>query len=85
MLERHGYRCQQNLMSESIFEPYFKKRFVSGHDFSRAVKVKNDAGFRPLWRCFPLYSGSVSVRQLNKAVPFAQVVFLAHRALHYFP
>jgi hypothetical protein len=28
-----------------FFEPNFKKRFVSGHDFSRAVKVTNDEGF----------------------------------------
>jgi hypothetical protein len=35
-------------MSESVlFRVNFKKRFVSGHDFSRAVKAANDEGFSP--------------------------------------
>jgi hypothetical protein len=34
------------LMSESVyFESISRKRFVSGHDFSRAAKAANDEGF----------------------------------------
>jgi hypothetical protein len=36
------------LMSEAVcFEPISIKGFVSGHDFSRAVKGANDEGFSP--------------------------------------
>jgi hypothetical protein len=31
----------------SLFRANFKKRFVSGHDFSRAVNEANDEGFSP--------------------------------------
>jgi hypothetical protein len=40
------------IMSESVYlsanfrkPPNFKDRFVSGHDFSRAVKAANEEGF----------------------------------------
>jgi hypothetical protein len=39
--------------------------FVSGHDFSRAVKAANDEGLYPLRLYFPLNSASSSVRHLN--------------------
>jgi hypothetical protein len=35
-------------MSESVYlSANFKKRFVSGHDFSRAAKAANEEGFSP--------------------------------------
>jgi|SRR5579859_3813462 len=40
-----------------IFSAQFQKRFVSGHDFSRAAKVANDEGFSPCGS-----SSSVSIR-----------------------
>jgi hypothetical protein len=35
------------IMSQSIFSAQFQKRFVSGHDFSRAAKAANEEGFSP--------------------------------------
>jgi hypothetical protein len=38
--------CKTNVLV-SLFRAKLKKRFVSGHDFSRAVKAANDEGFSP--------------------------------------
>jgi hypothetical protein len=38
--------CKTNVRV-NLFQAQFKKRFVSGHDFSRAEKSHQDEGFSP--------------------------------------
>jgi hypothetical protein len=38
--------CKNNVRA-SLFRANLKKRFVSGHDFSRATKAANEEGFSP--------------------------------------
>jgi hypothetical protein len=54
--------CKTNVLV-SLFRANFKKRFVSGPDFSRAVRAANEEGFSP---CGAIsLSARFSVRQLN--------------------
>src|SRR5579859_6273841 len=56
------------IMSDSVyfFRAQFQKRFVSGHDFSRAAKVANNEGFSPCGSFFRLDSASGPARQGNR-------------------
>jgi hypothetical protein len=40
----------KNKVPGSLFRAKIKTRFVSGHDFSRAVKAANEEGFSPCVR-----------------------------------
>ena len=62
-----GLLMPAKIMSDPvIFSAQFQKRFVSGHDFSRAAKVANDEGFSPCGSFFRLDSASGPARQCNR-------------------
>jgi hypothetical protein len=75
----YGHGACKNSVRVSQFRANFKKRFVSGHDFSRAVKAANDEGFSLALATAALFPFQFAFGQRSAAQPASRTLPVQHQ------